>query len=282
MTLSLATDLFRHQDRHEAFVMIREAGYRFVELKGQGRTGPYMPVGGEKTEESLKQLKGELADAGLTPIAAFIVYGIGSSNEKKRREAIARWRQAIDAVGRLGLGLITTELTGDREHPQEGQSSLRKSLDELLPQFEAAGIHVSAAPHTPDVFAGAMPAIELIRGYGSRHLGYLHVVPHAWFLGKSMRELILEARGILTHVQVADTFRPERIMVRGTPIAPHLHLIPGLGDIDFRETFDALQEIDYHGYVSGHLISHQDQPKEAAIKSREYLQKLLGGRARVG
>lgn len=59
-------------------------------------------------------------------------------------------------------------------------------------------------------------------------------------------------------------------------VGKHLHLIPGLGVVDFRETFDALARIDYRGYVSVQLISHVDRPAEAAVKAREYLQKLLG------
>ena len=48
--------------------------------------------------------------------------------------------------------------------------------------------------------------------------------------------------------------------------------------MDFRETFDALGEIGYSGYISIQLLSHFDRPAEAAVKAWEYLKKLLGDR----
>jgi myo-inositol catabolism protein IolH len=281
MTLSIETDVFRNLTRTEAFTAIREAGYRFIEIKARDRSGPYLPLTTAASDELLAQWKWELGDAGLTPIAVFIVHHLASSDEPKRREAVAAWRRSIDMVQRMGLKLVTTELTGDRARPQEGETAFRKSLDELLPLFEAADIHVSVEPHTADFFETAAPTIKLLRSYRSRHLGYLHVIPHTFILGNSMRQVIHDAGPLLTHVHVADTLRPERFMVRGQPIGPHLHAIPGMGEVDFRETFDALAEIGYRGYASCHLISHMDRPKEAAVRSREYLKDLLGDKLRM-
>ena len=96
-------------------------------------------------------------------------------------------------------------------------------------------------------------------------------------MGDSIREVIVGAGDLLTHVHVADTFRTERIMARSA-VGKHLHLIPGLGEVDFQETFDALGEIGYGGHVSVQLISHADRPAEAAVRARDYLQELLGDR----
>lgn len=281
MTLSIETDVFRRRGRTAAFAAIRAAGYHFVELKARDREGPYIPLTGAASDASLAQLRRELGDAGLTPIAAFVVHHLASEDEPKRREAVVAWRRSIDIVQRLGLKLATTELTGDRARPQEGETAFRKSIDELLPVFESAGIHLSVEPHTADFFETAAPTLKLLRSYRSKYLGYLHVTPHSFILGSSMRQVIVEAGDLLTHVHVADTFRPERILVRGAPISPHLHLIPGLGEVDFRETFDALRQIGYHGCVSCHPISHMDRPEEAAVKSREYLVRLLGDRLKT-
>lgn len=280
-TLSIETDMFRRLSRPEAFAAIRAAGYHCVELKARDRIGPYIPHAVAASDESLRQLKRELADAGLTPIAAFIVHLVADSDETVRREAVARWRRSIDAAGRMGLKLITTELTGDCSRPKEGETAFRRSMDEILPVAERAGIHISVEPHTADFYETAAPTLKLLRSYGSKFLGYLHVTPHSFILAPSMPAVIREAGPLLTHVHLADTFRPERIMVRGKPIGPHLHLTPGLGEVDFRETFDALAEIGYQGHVSSQLISHMDHPQEAATKAREYVVKLLGNRLRV-
>ena len=58
----------------------------------------------------------------------------------------------------------------------------------------------------------------------------------------------------------------------------HLHLRPGLGEVDFQETFDSLATAGYSGHASVQLLSHADAPGKAAEQTRQYLQKLLGER----
>ena len=270
MTLAVETSMFRRHPAPEAFALIRKAGYRFVELGGRHFHAA------ARSKEGLARLKTELADADLTPVAAFIVHQISSSDEARRQEAVTRWRRSIDAVGQLGVKLITTELTGNLKEPQEGEAAFRKSMEVLLPFFEDAGVHLSAEPHPGDFFEAAPPTIKLLRSYGSKHLGYLHCIPHTFYLGESMRQVIAEAGDLLTHVHVSDTYRTERIMARPGAIGLHLHLRPGLGEVDFKETFDALAAVGYSGHVSVQLLSHADAPAEEAELTREYLQELLG------
>ena len=272
MTLAVETSMFHRHPAAEALALIREAGFRYVELGG----GHFHAAAGSR--ESLGRLGTEFQKAGLTPVAAFIVHGISSTDENHRLEAVARWRQSIDGVGQLGVKLVTTELTGDRTDPEKGETAFRKSMDELLPLFESADIHLSVEPHPGDFFEAAPPTIELLRSYRSKHLGYLHCIPHTFYLGASMPEVIQEAGELLTHVHVADTCRTERIMARPGAVGLHLHSLPGQGEVDFEETFDALSAIGYDGYVSVQLLSHADAAAETARQAREYLQKLLGRR----
>jgi len=89
-----------------------------------------------------------------------------------------------------------------------------------------------------------------------------------------------ETGELLTYVHVADTFRTERIMDR-FGVGLHLHLQPGLGEVNFREIFDSIEKIGYRGYVSLQAISHNDHPVESARESRRYLKDLLGDRLGV-
>ena len=271
MTLAIETSMFR-QPAPDAFALIRKAGYRFVELGGRHLNAA------ARSKQTLDRLRSELKDADLTPVAAFIVHQTSSTDETRRQEALTRWRRSIDAASQLGVKLITTELTGDLREPEKGEAAFRKSMDVLLPLFEDADIHLSAEPHPGDFFETAMPTIRLLRSYGSKHLGYLHCMPHTFYLGESMREVIAEAGELLTHVHVSDTYRTERIMARPGAVGLHLHLRPGLGEVDFQDTFDALAAAGYIGHVSVQLLSHADAPAEAAELTREYLQKLLGER----
>ena len=269
--LALDTTMFSRHKAREAFRMIRRAGYRFVEL------GPPHFHSTDISAQDLKDLQKQLADAGLTAVTAFIVHCMSSPDEHRRQQAVTWWQKSIDAVARLGLRLVTTELTGELARPKESGAAFRKSMDVLLPRFEQAGICLSVEPHPGDFYEAAQPTLKLLRSYGSRYLTYLHCIPHTFFLGPSIREVITEAGSLITHVHVADSFRTERIMARAG-VGLHLHLRPGLGEVDFRETFDGLAAVGYRGAVSVQLLSHLDQPEQAARRAREHLQELLGNR----
>ena len=269
--LAVDTTMFHRHKAPGAFAMIRRAGYRFVELGS-----PHLRST-EMSDEDLRSLQRQLADAGLTAVTAFIVHSVSSPDEQHRRQAVAQWQKSIDALAHLGLKLVTTELTGELARPKESEAAFRKSMDVLLPRFEQAEICLSVEPHPGDFYEAARPTLKLLRSYGSKYLTYLHCIPHTFFLGPSIREVIKDAGSLITHVHVADTFRTERIMAR-TGVGLHLHLRPGLGEVDFRETFEALAAIGYQGAVSVQLLSHVDQPEQTARQARQYLQELLGNR----
>jgi len=273
-TSAIETSMFGRHRAPEVFDMIRQAGYRFVELGGA-----HFPAA-DASAESVAGLRRQLGDAGLTPVAAFIVHGISSAEEARRKDAIERWRRSLQAAQQLGLKLLTTELTGDRADPAAGEAAFRKSMDELLPLLEKADLHLSVEPHPGDFFEAAAPTIRLLRSYGSKHLGYLHCTPHTFFLERTSREVIADAGKLVTHVHLADTFRTERIMAR-SGVGLHLHVRPGLGEVDFREIFDALESIGYSAHVSVQLLSHADRPEEAAQETRKYFEELLGDRLRT-
>lgn len=275
-TLAIHASMFGRHRPPELYRRLRETGYRFIELAGaQIRAAA-------TSEESARRLSKELQDAGLKPVSAFVVHRIASGDEAERTKAVARWRQSIEGVRRLGITHVGTELTGNVARPEEGAAAFRKSMDELLPILEKAGIHLSAEPHPGDFYETAHPTLELVRSYRSKHFGYLHCTPHTFYLGETIDEVIHEAGELLTYVHVADTFRTERIMDRfGGGVGLHLHLQPGLGEVNFREVFDSLERIGYRGYVSLQAISHNDHPVETARESRRYLKDLLGDRLGV-
>ncbi|MDD4869122.1 MAG: sugar phosphate isomerase/epimerase [Kiritimatiellae bacterium] len=265
MKLSIDSTMFSRFKTPAVWTMIREAGYRFIEL------GICHFRSHEIDSGAIQQLKKDVMDAGLSPVAAFIVHRFSSPDETIRKKAVENWKRSIDAVGQLGLKLITTELTGELKQPAQSETAFRKSMEVLLPVLEKVDIHLSVEPHPGDFFEAAKPTIKLLRSYNSKCLGYLHCMPHDFFLGNP-REVILDAGRLLSHVHVADTFRRERLIAKAG-IGLHMHLRPPLGEVNFQETFDALEKIGYRGCASVQLLSHLDDPGGTARQTREYLQK---------
>jgi myo-inositol catabolism protein IolH len=274
MTLSVDSTMFGRHKRPEVWGMIRTAGYRYVEV-GISHFRSH-----EIDSASVEKLRTELSDAGLHPVAAFIVHRFSSPDEAMRQKAVDNWRRSIDATGQLGVKLITTELTGDLAQRAASEVSFRKSMDVLLPVLEKTDIHLSVEPHPGDFIEAASPLIKILRGFGSRHLGYLHCMPHTFFLGDS-RAVIEEAGPLLTHLHVADTYRRERLIARAG-VGLHMHLRPPLGEVDCREVFDALATIGYQGCASVQLLSHLDDPVGTARQTREYLDTTFPHRFQVG
>ena len=272
LKLAFHMGMFGRRQGPAAFQQIREAGFRYVELGGaQIRTA-------SRSAQSAEQLQRQLADAGLTAVSAFIVIrDIASNDETRRNRGLDQWRRSIESAARLGLQHVGTELTGDVRDPRSGEVSFRKSLGELLPALEQSNLHLALEPHPGDFFEAAVPTIELARSYRSKHVGYLHCTPHTFYLGPSARRVIEAAGDMLSHVHIADTFRTHRIMDRfQTGVGLHLHLVPGLGEVDFEQTFAALDAVGYGGAVSVQALSYSDDPLEAARRSRKYLIQLLG------
>jgi myo-inositol catabolism protein IolH len=268
MRLAVDSTMFTKYKAPEVWTRIRESGYQRVEI-GIAHFRSH-----EIDETGVGRLSRDLAGAELQPVAAFIVHAFSHPDESARRKAVERWRRSIAATASLGVKLITTELTGDLKQPAQSEASFRKSMEELLPVFEGAGMRLSVEPHPGDFYEAGLPTIKLLAGFRSKYLGYLHCLPHTFFLGDT--EAVIKAAGpLLTHVHVADTFRRQRLIARAG-VGLHMHLQPPLGEVDFRTAFDALHAIGYQGLASVQLLSHLDDPIGTAVKTRAYLEATFG------
>ena len=143
--LAAHSSMFRRH-RGEMFQSIRLAGYRRVEL-GLGHVRL-----AAKSDEEARGLLRQISAAGLEPVSAFVVRWIADDDEEKRRKAVQEWKTAIAGARRLGLKHVGTEMTGNVAQPEAGERAFRKSMDELMPLLEDAGIHLSIEPHPGDFF----------------------------------------------------------------------------------------------------------------------------------
>jgi myo-inositol catabolism protein IolH len=175
----------------------------------------------------------------------------------------------------MGAQSLTTRMTGDVSRADECRRAFMRSMEALVPLLEEAGLRASIEPHPRHFVEHNDEAVDLIREIGSPYVGYLYCMAHTFWLGDDAARMIRYAAGTLTHVHVADTHRPERIVSAGRDARPHNHFIPGWGEVDFESTFRALLDMGYDGYLSAELYSHPDDPAGAIRQTREKVSALL-------
>ncbi|HWP41066.1 MAG TPA: TIM barrel protein, partial [Tepidisphaeraceae bacterium] len=64
--------------------------------------------------------------------------------------------------------------------------------------------------------------------------------------------------------------------VEDIPGRKHYHLIPGQGTLDWMGFRDALQRIGYNRFLTVELYTHVADPQSAAVKSLQFLSRLIG------
>jgi sugar phosphate isomerase/epimerase len=206
--------------------------------------------------------------------------GISSPDESKRRKAVEQMRHSLDVARQLGCRSLASELSGDMDDQRASRRSFVKSVAELLPELEDDGSTIFFEAHPGDFIQDSFAAVELLASFDSERIRYNYCVPHTFNLGHSPSEIVQNARGLLGYVHFADTLMPSRIFfspLHPPKVAPHLHMIPGQGDVDMEEVLSSLAREGFDGYLAVQPFSSADQPVRAAKRAKAVLIRLLAG-----
>jgi len=238
----------------------------------------------EQFDSNGLEISSVMAEYGFDPTAVEghnkFSFGHSSPLERERKVAVAQEKKAIETAAELGCSHMLTEFTGDIDNPEKSKISFMKSIGEIIPALEEHGTTLCIEPHPGDFVEDAFPAIDMLRSFDCKLLKFNYCVPHTFVLGHSPKEIIGHAKGILGHSHVADSIDPLRIYFCPSyipKIKPHLHLIPGLGDVNFHEYVQAMVRANYDGYLSLDVFSHADKPTEAMVETRQRIQKITKG-----
>jgi myo-inositol catabolism protein IolH len=290
--VKLAADSFMLRPRSipEVFEVVRDAGYRYLEWAPRE---DFLPgyAGRRASPEAVRAVCDASRTTGVEVASLFVEYASASSDESVRAASVRYWKQAIEIAGEVGCDRINGELTGHPAHPQEGEAALLRTLDEILPVAERAGVTIALEAHTGDFIEYGVAAADLIRGIRSDHLRYVHCVPHAFYLGLDPRtaaglvgrpfmsngELIRYAGPVLDHIHLADTFRPERVFLN--PPAPgsriHSHNDIGVGEIDWPDVFQGIKDVGFDGVLTVTVFRQEQRAAESLRSNRERVEGYL-------
>jgi myo-inositol catabolism protein IolH len=281
---------FRGDSIRDAFKAVADAGYRYAEFAPREDVFPFY-AGSRVTSDVVQEIRAASKATGVEVASFFVEWAWAHPDESVRMATVRAIKRAIEVATDLGVPRINGELTGDFNHPLEGEAALLRTLEEVLPVCEANGVSIALEPHPGDFIESGIGAIDLIRGVGSRYLYYLHCCPHTFYLGYDRRpragmhtrpfassgDIIRYGAATVGHVHIADTFRPEKTFLNPTAneIRVHSHFDVGVGDIDWPEVFQALKDVGFDDVMTV-AVWRQEGREEASMRhNRQKIDELM-------
>jgi myo-inositol catabolism protein IolH len=278
MKLAVDPCLLKQLTVPEMFESVATAGYKAIELSP--RDGFLVHRQDDRPQQDvIRSLKLASGRWEIEIASLFIVQPWASAHPGERNGALRALKVAIDTAAELGCQRINTEFTGTPENPSVSREAFLQSVDEILPLAESRGITLVVEPHPYDFIETNEEAVDLISAVGSSMLRYLFCAPHMFYLGQDIAHMIDYAKDVLAHVHLADTYRPERVILNpprpGTRI--HQHLDIGQGEIDWGTFSASLARTNFSGLVTVAVFAWPDRAVESMKHNREAALHHLGG-----
>jgi myo-inositol catabolism protein IolH len=250
------------------------AGYDAVELGNRDDLIPaYGPLAAGTSEF---ERVGRAARASGAPIESVaVIQSWASPDEERRAQAVEWFRRGVDAACAIGAPRINTELTGDPAQPEASRAAWLRSIAELLPLITDRGLQLRVEPHPGDFVETTKGALQLFAEVASPALGYLHCLPHTFYLGGSITEQ-LAAATTCDHLHIADSFRPSRTVLNppDPAVRIHQHFDIGWGEVDWREARTALA--GWEGMATVQIYFFNERAKQSFAANRAAAARLFG------
>jgi sugar phosphate isomerase/epimerase len=284
MKVAMETTLFGKSSMEDALAMIGESGVRDIEI---GLTHFDTCTAGKR---DLGRLTSLLSKNGLRLAALFALpgfdpskwskfsYGMSSPDEADRRKGVQMMKSAIRNAVALNCRFVLSELSGDFNHKRASDRAFRRSMSEVVPELEDNDVTLSFEAHPGDYIEDSYDAVGLLSSFESKKVKYNYCIAHTFVLKHTPSEIVSNGKDLIAWAHFADTLDPWRIFFCPTykpKVTPHLHLMPGLGDIRFDEVISSLRGIGYRGFLSIHPFSHLDRPIEAMNETKRQLDKMV-------
>jgi myo-inositol catabolism protein IolH len=249
--IALDPYMFRSTPLTELPGLVADLGYQHIELSPRDDFMPFF-LHPRADRAKIAGFKRELDAAGVQVASVLPLYRWSGPDEEERQAAVRYWKRAIQITGELGCSVMNSEFNGRPEQAARSESQFWRSMDELLPVFEAEGIRLVLEPHPDDFCEDGKAAVDLIRGIDSPLVSFLYCAPHTFHMGNDIAGIMEYAGDLLTQVHVADSFNHLgssglRYIVNppGSTARIHQHLDIGQGEVNWDEFFSSLGRLDF-------------------------------------
>lgn len=258
------------------FDVAAAAGYEWIQLTPHPDFIPFFSH--PRVDAAyLAKVKKRAADAGVGISSLLPVQRWSWPDEPQREAAVRNWKRIIQLAVELEVPVINTEFSGSPERAEESEAGFYRSMEELLPIIEAAGIQVNIDPHPDDFVEDALEAWRIIRGLDNPAIGMVYVASHTFHYGDRATTLIPELGERLGAVYTADTMDHRRshglryiTNPPGNTARVHQHLKIGDGDVDWAELFAALSASGFLARQNAIICSNVFAEDETADETSRY------------
>jgi fructoselysine 3-epimerase len=277
MRLAFSTNAFVQFSVVEAVEKIAALGYDGVEILADA-PHLYPPSVSDREVNKLRAVleRSGLEVANLNANTAMGYYGrsfweplfepsLANPDRAARQWRIDYTQRCIDLAAVLECRnvSITSGRAVPGTHPETAFRTLRESLETVLEYAGRVGVRIGIE-YEPGLLVERYEELRaLLEAMSSPHLGANLDFGHSHVLGEDPEAVVAGLSPRIFNVHLEDIrFRK------------HYHLIPGLGEINFRALFEILERHAYDGFATVELYTYPQEPETAAKRSLAYLRGL--------
>ena len=276
MKLAFSTNAFKKYSLEEAIKVIAGLGYDGVEILADVPHA-YPPL----EESQIKSIKDTISNCKteISNINSFTLYAITDvyhpswieNDEALRELRIQHTIRCIELAKKIGAKSISTEPGGpvpvgrnnsDWDYLKE---LFVKGLNRVAAIAEKMEVEVLVEPEPNLLLENSTQFLDVIKDIKSQQVKLNFDIGHFYCVDEDPAEIINKLSDCIGHFHLAD-IAIDRV---------HNHLIPGLGSIDFKSVFEAINEIGYKEFVTIELYPYQDNPVYAAESAFKYVKGIL-------
>jgi myo-inositol catabolism protein IolH len=281
MKLAIDPLPFRHLPIADMVRTVADLGYEWIEFSQRDDFFPFY-LHPRANDDLVRQLKTALDETGVQIASMLPILRWSSPDEDERQAAVRYWQRAIDITVELGVTQMNSEFSGRPEQKERCEGQFWRSMEVLLPRLAREGIQLNIEPHPDDFIEDGIEAVQMIRAINSPLVGFLYCVPHTFYQGHPIAEIVEYAGSDLKHLHLADSFdyrasggRRYLLNPAETNATVHQHLPYGQGEVDLDSFFAALKRVDFDGIATVAVFSQEEKAIENAVWMREETLKRM-------
>ena len=285
MKIALDPYMFRSTPLLELPGLVADLGFEHIELSPREDFTPFF-LHPRADDGTVRRFKQALDAAGVKVACHLPLYRWAGPDEDERRAAVRYWKRAIQITVDLDCRVMNSEFNGRPEEASRSEAQWWRSMEELMPVFEAEGMALRLEPHPDDFVEDGMVAVDMVRGVNSSLVSFLYCAPHTFHMGGNMVEIMEYAGDLMTHLHLADSFDHTgssglRYITNppGNQVRVHQHLDIGQGEVAWDAFFATLNKLGFgdreDSVMTSCVFAWEDRARESTRHMRSAIDRYV-------